>query len=90
MVTMRKFKPRKKIPKDKLIKMLEDGYTLKSIGNEFGVATSYISEYLKMLGISLDDFKGRRTKIERRKQEKSKQRVSFFDEFYNQIKNEVS
>lgn len=88
--TMRKFKPRKKIPKDKLIKMLEDGYTLSEIGNEFGVATSYISEYLKMLKIDLNDFKGRRTKIERRKQEKSKQRVSFFDEFYNQIKNEVS
>ena len=42
-----------------------------------------------MLGISLDDFKGRRTKIERRREAKSKERTTFWDEFYNQIQKEV-
>lgn len=89
MATQRKFKPRKKFPKQELMDFLEEGMTLKEIANHYGVATSYISEYLKMLGISLDDFKGRRTKIERRREAKSKERTTFWDEFYNQIQKEV-
>lgn len=89
MATHRKFKPKKKFPKQELINFLEEGMTLNEIANHYGVATSYISEYLKMLGISLDDFKGRRTKIEKRKQLKAKQRTTFWDEFYNQIQKEV-
>ena len=38
-MSKRKFRPRKKLPVDKLEQFLEEGYTLEEIGREFNVAT---------------------------------------------------
>ena len=69
MTTQRKFRPRKALPKDELIQYLEEGLTLTEIANKYGVAVSYISEYLKMLGIDIrKDIKGRSYKVKQRKE----------------------
>ncbi len=90
MATQRKFRPRKALPKDELIQYLEEGLTLSEIANKYGVAVSYISEYLKMLGIDIkNDIKGRDHKVKQRKEKLGTQRKSFIDEFYKQIEVEL-
>lgn len=90
MATKRKFRPRKALPKDELIQYLEEGLTLNEIANKYGVAVSYISEYLKMLGIDpKKDIQGRDYKIKQRKEKLGTQRKSFIDEFYKQIEGEL-
>ena len=90
MATQRKFRPRKALPKDELIQYLEEGLTLSEIANKYGVAISYISEYLKMLGIDIkNDIKGRDHKVKQRKEKLGAQRKSFIDEFYKQIEGEL-
>lgn len=90
MATKRKFRPRKALPKEELIQYLEEGLTLNEIANKYGVAVSYISEYLKMLGIDpKKDIQGRDYKIKQRKEKLGTQRKSFIDEFYKQIEGEL-
>ena len=79
-MSKRKFRPRKKLPKDKLEYFLEEGYTLEEIGREFNVATSYVSEYMKMIGLNKDDFKNRQENKQKRKKEGNK--LSFMEEFW--------
>ena len=86
---VRKFRPRKKLPKDEMIELLSEGYTLQEIADKYNVAVSYVSEYLKMLNINLKDFAGRDKKIQLRKQKKQSERISFIDEFYDSIKSEI-
>lgn len=86
-MTQRKFRPRKKLPRDKLEKYLEEGYTLKEIAREFGVAVSYVSEYMKMLGIKKEDFQDREKKKNLRK--KQKVRLDFIEEFWELIRFEI-
>ena len=75
MTTQRKFRPRKALPKDELIQYLKEGLTLTEIANKYGVAVSYISEYLKMLGIDIrKDIKGRNYKVKQRKEKLGEQR----------------
>lgn len=90
MATKRKFRPRKALPKEELIQYLEEGLTLNEIANKYGVAVSYISEYLKMLSIDpKKDIQGRDYKIKQRKEKLGTQRKSFIDEFYKQIEGEL-
>ena len=90
MTTQRKFRPRKALPKDELIQYLEEGLTLTEIANKYGVAVSYISEYLKMLGIDIrKDIKGRDYKVKQRKERLGGQRKTFINEFYKQIEGEL-
>jgi predicted transcriptional regulator len=90
MTTQRKFRPRKALPKDELIQYLEEGLTLTEIANKYGVAVSYISEYLKMLGIDIrKDIKGRSYKVKQRKEKLGEQRKTFINEFYKQIEGEL-
>ena len=58
-MTKRKFRPRKKLPKSELIDFLESGATLADIARHYHVATSYISEYLKMLDIDINSIQNR-------------------------------
>ena len=86
-MTQRKFRPRKKLPRDKLEKYLQEGYTLKEIAREFGVAISYVSEYMKMLGIKKEDFQDREKKKNLRR--KQKVRSDFIEEFWELIRFEI-
>lgn len=86
-MTKRKFKPRKKIPQDKLEYYLEEGYTFEEIGREFNTTASYISEYTKMIGLNKEDFKNRDTNKNKRK--KDKQKLSFIEEFWYLIRYEI-
>ena len=86
-MTQRKFRPRKKLPRDKLEEYLQEGYTLKEIAREFGVAISYVSEYMKMLGIKKEDFQDREKKKNLRR--KQKIRSDFIEEFWELIRFEI-
>lgn len=86
-MSKRKFRPRKKLPKDKLEQFLEEGYTLEEIGREFNVATSYVSEYMKMIGLDKDDFKDRKKNKLKRRQENEK--LTFIEEFWYLIRHEI-
>lgn len=86
-MTKRKFRPRKKLPKDKLQALLEKGYTLEDIGRQLNVSTSYISEYIKMLGIDITDYENRKENKQIRKQ--NKQKLSFMEEFWYLIRYEI-
>lgn len=86
-MTQRKFRPRKKLPRDKLEEYLAEGYTLKEIAREFGVAISYVSEYMKMLGIKKEDFQDREKKKNLRR--KQKVRSDFIEEFWELIRFEI-
>ena len=86
-MNQRKFRPRKKLPRDKLEEYLQEGYTLKEIAREFGVAISYVSEYMKMLGIKKEDFQDREKKKNLRK--KQKVRSDFIEEFWELIRFEI-
>ena len=86
-MTKRKFRPRKSLPRDRLEEYLSEGYTLQEIAREFGVAVSYVSEYMKMLGIKKEDFKERKAKKVARKKEGHK--LSFMEEFWELIRFEI-
>lgn len=86
MVTKRPFKPRKIIPKQKLIDYLKEGYTLEEIGDEIGKSRSYISELLVLHNIKADEIEGRKYAMRQRK--KMLQSRPFVDVMYDKVKNE--
>ena len=86
MVTKRPFKPRKIIPKQRLINYLEEGYTLEEIGAEIGKSRSYISELLVLHDIKAEDIEGRKYAMRQRK--KMLESRPFVDVMYDKIKNE--
>lgn len=81
------FRPRAPIPKDKLIKHLEDGLTMQEIGDMYNKARSTISETCALYGIDVDEIEGREDKIQQRRQVKKKQ--TFIDVMYNKIRKEL-
>lgn len=83
----RHFNPRSPIPKDKLLKDLEDGLTLQEIGDKYGRARSTISENCAMYDIDVETISGRKEKIMQRRREKKKK--SFVDVMYNRIKKDL-
>ena len=82
----RPFRPRKIIPKQKLIKYLEEGYTLEEIGQEIGKSRSYISELLQLHDIKTNDIEGRQYAMKQRR--KMLESRPFVDVMYDKIKNE--
>lgn len=80
------FRPRKIIPKNRLIKYLEEGYTLEEIGEQIGKSRSYISELLNLHGIKADEIEGRKYAMRQRKKMLSSR--PFVDVMYDRIKNE--
>lgn len=80
----RHFNPRSPIPKDRLLKELEEGKTLQEIGDKFGRSRSFISENCAMYNINVDEIEGREEKMKQRKKEKKVQ--SFIDVMYDKIK----
>lgn len=86
MVAKRPFRPRKIIPKQRLIDYLKEGYTLEEIGAEIGKSRSYISELLVLHDIKADDIEGRKYAMRQRK--KMLESRSFIDVMYDKIKNE--
>lgn len=81
------FRPRAPIPKDKLIKHLEDGLTMQEIGDMYNKARSTISETCALYGIDVDEIEGREDKIQQRRQAKKKQ--TFIDVMYKKIRKEL-
>lgn len=82
----RKFKPRTIIPKQKLIDLLQEGYTLDEIGERFNKSRSFISETLKFHGIKAEEIEGRKYAMkQRRKQLESR---SFVEVLYEKIKRD--
>lgn len=79
-MSKRKFKPRKKIPKDRLINEIKKGKSLDKIGQEFNVARSYISEMCKMYDIDVQALR------EEYKIKKDNYGKEFICEFYYIIK----
>lgn len=86
MAAKRPFRPRKIIPKQRLIDYLKEGYTLEEIGAEIGKSRSYISELLVLHDIKADDIEGRKYAMRQRK--KMLESRSFIDVMYDKIKNE--
>lgn len=82
----RPFRPRKIIPKQRLINYLEEGYTLEEIGKEIGKSRSYISELLALHGIKTQDIEGRAYAMKQRR--KMLENRSFVDVMYDKIKGE--
>lgn len=82
----RKFKPRTIIPKQKLIELLEEGYTLDEIGERFNKSRSYISEMLTFHDIKTKDIEGRKYAMKQRR--KMLESRSFIDVLYDKIKRE--
>ena len=82
----RPFKPRKILPKQKLIDYLEKGYTLEEIGNEIGYSRSYISEMLNLHNIQAKDIEGRQYAMKQRR--KMLESRPFIDVLYDRIRNE--
>ncbi len=81
------FKPRAPIPKDKLIKHLEDGLTMQEIGDMYNKARSTISETCALYGIDPSQIEGREDKIQERRQKKKQQ--NFINVMYSKIKKEL-
>lgn len=81
----RPFRPRKIIPKQRLIDYLEKGYTLEEIGTEIGKSRSYVSELLALHSIKADDIEGRKYAMKQRK--KMLESRPFIDVMYDRIKN---
>lgn len=81
------FRPRAPIPKDKLIKHLEDGLTMQEIGDMYNKARSTISETCALYGIDVDKIEGREDKIQERRQKKKQQ--NFINVMYDKIKKEL-
>lgn len=82
----RPFRPRKIIPKQRLINYLKEGYTLEEIGNEIGKSRSYISELLVLHGIKAEEVEGRKYAMKQRK--KMLESRPFVDVMYDKIKTE--
>lgn len=82
----RPFKPRKIIPKDVLINLLKEGYTLEEIGNKYGKSRSYISELLNLHNIKADDIEGRKYAMKQRR--KMLENRCFVDVLYDKLKSE--
>ena len=82
----RPFKPRKIIPKQRLIDYLEKGYTLEEIGQEIGYSRSYVSELLALHDLKTNDIEGRAYAMKQRR--KMLESRSFIDVLYDRIKNE--
>ena len=80
----RHFNPRSPIPKDRLMKELEEGKTLQEIGDKFGRSRSFISENCAMYEINVEEIEGREEKMKKRKKEKKVR--SFVDVMYDKIK----
>ena len=80
----RHFNPRSPIPKDRLMKELEEGKTLQEIGDKFGRSRSFISENCAMYDINVEEIEGREEKMKKRKKEKKVR--SFVDVMYDKIK----
>lgn len=80
----RPFRPRKIIPKQRLIDYLKEGYTLEEIGQEIGKSRSYISELLNLHGIKADDIEGRKYAMKQRR--KMLESRPFIDVMYDRIK----
>ena len=80
----RHFNPRSPIPKDRLMKELEEGKTLQEIGDKFGRSRSFISENCAMYDINVEEIEGRGEKMKKRKKEKKVR--SFVDVMYDKIK----
>ena len=81
------FRPRAPIPKDKLIKHLEDGLTMQEIGDMYNKARSTISETCALYGIDPNEIEGREDKIQERRQKKKQQ--NFINVMYSKIKKEL-
>lgn len=85
---VRRFKPRKIIPKEKLIEYLEQGYTLEEIGHQYGKSRSYISELLNFHDIKAEDISGRKNAMrQRRKMLESRDFVTVMYEYINKQKS---
>lgn len=82
----RPFKPRKIIPKKRLIDYLEKGYTLEEIGQEIGYSRSYVSELLALHDLKTNDIEGRAYAMKQRR--KMLESRPFIDVLYDRIKNE--
>lgn len=82
----RPFRPRKIIPKQRLIDYLEEGYTLEEIGKEIGKSRSYISELLNLHGIKTQDIEGRAYAMKQRR--RMLENRSFVDVMYDKIKGQ--
>ena len=82
----RKFKPRKIIPKDVLIKYLEEGYTLEEIGDKYGKSRSYVSELLALHDIKAEDIEGRKYAMKQRR--KMLESRCFVDVLFDKLKKE--
>ena len=82
----RPFKPRKILPKQRLIDYLEKGYTLEEIGKEIGYSRSYISEMLALHDIKTKDIEGRAYAMKQRR--KMLENRGFIDVLYDRIKGE--
>lgn len=82
----RKFNPRKIIPKDTLVELLKEGYTLEEIGNKYNKSRSYISEILNLHGIKADDIEGRKYAMKQRR--KMLENRCFVDVLYDKLKAE--
>ena len=77
------FKPRSPIPKQRLLKHLEDGLTLQEIADLYHKSRSTISETCTLYGIDITQIDGREEKIKERRAKKKHQ--SFIDIMYNKI-----
>jgi len=81
------FRPRAPIPKDKLLKHLEDGLTLQEIGDLYNKARSTISETCALYGIDINEINGREENMKKRKNTMKTQ--TFIDVMYGKIKKEL-
>lgn len=82
----RPFKPRKIIPKERLMNYLKEGYTLEEIGQEIGKSRSYISELLALHDIKAEEIEGRKYAMKQRR--KKLESRPFIDVMYDKIKTE--
>lgn len=81
------FRPRAPIPKDKLLKHLEDGLTLQEIGDLYNKARSTISETCALYGIDINEIGGREENMKKRKNDMKTK--TFIDIMYQKIKKEL-
>lgn len=83
----RHFNPRSPIPRDRLLKELNNGLTLQEIGDKFGRSRSFISENCAIYNIDVSKIEGREQKIKDRRKQKKIQ--SFVDVMYKKIEKEL-
>lgn len=87
MVRQRHFRPRSPIPKDALLRDLENGLTLQEIGDKYDKARSTISEMCAMYNIDVENVQYRKQNMLKRK--KSKVQKTFISVMYDKIKKEL-